>query len=346
MCCGREDTFTGVFLYRNRLWNDVNAVLCQNRAGEQEEEKGNSDYIHTVKLGFTQNYFSICEGMIQQSFVSSNQFSIFAGRVENNKALTVYWITGASSGIGEALALQLARPGNALILSGRNVDALEKVRAACRQRIAEVQVLPFDMIDLSAFPQQVNTAISFFGHVDVLVNNAGASQRSLAMETSEAVERRLMELDYFAPVALTKALLPHFVQRKSGHVVVVSSIAGKFGFTLRSTYAAAKHALLGYFEALRLELLDVPVYVTVVCPGRVKTNISFSAVKSDGSAHGVMDAGQRSGISAERCARAIDKAIRRKTPEILVGGSELIPVYLRRFCPPLFYFLIKRVKAT
>ncbi|HOY49787.1 MAG TPA: SDR family oxidoreductase [Flavobacteriales bacterium] len=266
--------------------------------------------------------------------------------MENKTALKVYWITGASSGIGEALALQLAKPNNALILSGRNEQALEKVRQACSSHTTHVAVLPFDMLDLSAFPRLIDKAISFFGHVDVLVNNAGTSQRSLAIETSEAVERKLMELDYFAPVALSKALLPHFISRKSGHLVVVSSIAGKFGFALRSTYAAAKHALLGYFEALRLELKDIPIYVTVICPGRVKTNISFSAVKSDGSPHGVMDDGQRNGVSAEKCARAIDKAIQRKTPEILVGKAELIPVFLRRYCPPLFYFLIKRVKAT
>ncbi|MFM2286658.1 MAG: hypothetical protein RLZZ543_2155 [Bacteroidota bacterium] len=266
--------------------------------------------------------------------------------MEHINQLKVYWITGASSGIGEALALQLAKSGNALILSGRNLEALENVRGKCQNGTSHIAVLPFDMMDLASFSEQVKKAIGFFGHVDVIVNNAGTSQRSLAMETPEHVERRLMELDYFAPVALTKALLPHFVSRKSGHIVVVSSIAGKFGFALRSTYAAAKHALLGYFEALRLELKDVPVYVTMVCPGRVKTNISFSALRSDGSAHGVMDDGQRNGISAEKCARSIDKAIQRKTPEILVGKAELIPVYLRRYCPPLFYFLIKRVKAT
>ncbi len=284
--------------------------------------------------------------MIQQVFVSCWQFSNFVPYVEDKSNLKVFWITGASSGIGAALAKQLSKPGNALILSGRNVEALEKVRANCLTQISHVELLPFDMFDLNSFPGQVKKAISLFGHVDVLVNNAGVSQRSLAMETSEVVERKLMELDYFAPVALTKAVLPHFISRRKGHVVVISSIAGKFGFTLRSTYAAAKHALLGFFGALRLELKDIPIDVTIVCPGRVKTNISFSAVKSDGSAHGKMDDGQRNGVSAEKCAQAIDKAIRRKSPEILVGKAELIPVYLKRYFPALFYFLIKRIKAT
>ncbi len=257
----------------------------------------------------------------------------------------VYWITGASSGIGEALAKQLARKGNALILSGRNTEALEKVKDACKSMVP-VAVLPFDLKEIASFPGIVKKAIGIFGSVDVLVNNGGRSQRSAAMETSGEVEREIMELDFFAQVGLTKALLPHFISRKQGHIVVVSSIAAKFGFSLRSSYSASKHALHGYFEALRLELNQVPVYVTLICPGRVKTNISYHALKGDGSSHGKMDDGQRSGISPERCAIAIDKAIRNKKYEVLIGKTELIPVFLRRYFPPLFYFLIKKVKAT
>lgn len=258
---------------------------------------------------------------------------------------TVYWITGASSGIGEALAKQLGRIGNALIISGRDLSALENLRLNLPKEVP-VQILPFELTQLDQFPEIVQKALSFFGHVDVLVNNAGVSQRSPALETSSDVERKLMEINYFAPVALTKALVPHFIARKKGHVVVVSSIAGKFGFALRSTYAAAKHALHGYFEALRLELKDVPVYVTLICPGRVLTKISFNAVKGDGSAHNQLDNGQRNGITAEYCAKVIDKAIQQKKYEVLTGKMELLPVYLRRYCPPVFYWLIKKVKAT
>jgi len=257
----------------------------------------------------------------------------------------VYWITGASSGIGEALAKRLAREGNALILSGRNIQALEKVKDSCKKNI-QISIIPFELTEIASFPNIVKIAIDAFGKVDVLINNAGRSQRSAAMETSEKVERSIMELDFFAPVALTKALIPHFISREQGHIVVISSIAGKFGFTLRSSYSASKHALQGYFEALRLELKDVPVFVTMVCPGRVKTNISFNALKGDGSAHGKMDDGQRKGISPEKCAAVIDSAIRNKKYEVLIGKAELIPVFLRRYCPPLFYWLIKRIKAN
>ena len=258
---------------------------------------------------------------------------------------TVYWITGASSGIGEALAKQLARGGNALILSGRNIAALEKVKRLCGEE-TPVAILPFELKNISSFPEIVSKAIAAFGKVNVLVNNAGISQRSAAMETSAEVERNIMELDFFAPVALSKALIPYFVSMKQGHIVVVSSIAGKFGFGLRSSYSASKHALQGYFESLRLELKDVPVYVTMICPGRVKTNISYNALKGDGSAHGKMDEGQRKGISSERCAVLIDRAIQNKKYEVLIGKAELLPVFLRRYCPPLFYSLIKRIKAT
>lgn len=257
----------------------------------------------------------------------------------------VYWITGASSGIGEALALLLARPGNALILSGRDNQALQSVAAQIEQRV-EVLVLPFDLRQMDLFPELVTKAIGFKGYVDVLINNAGMSQRAPALETSAEVEQRIMTVNYFAPVALTKALLPHFIAQGSGHIVVVSSIAGKFGFALRSSYAAAKHALHGYFEAIRLELKDIPVFVTLVCPGRVNTRISFNALKGDGSQHNVLDEGQRKGITAQHCARVIDKAIAQKKYEVLTGKWELLPVYLRRYFPPVFYWLIKKVNAT
>ncbi len=259
--------------------------------------------------------------------------------------MEVYWITGASSGIGAALALELAVPGNALVLSGRNLEALQTLKAQLPSAVP-CALLPFDLIEIDRFPSLVEQAIAAHGHIDVLVNNAGFSQRSEAIQTAATVERKILEVNYFAPVALTKAILPHFIARKKGHVVVVSSIAGKFGFALRSSYAAAKHALHGYFEALRLELRLVPVYITMVCPGRVQTAISLHALKGDGTAHQVMDEGQRKGISAQRCAKVIHKAIRDKRYEVLAGGLELLPVYLKRFVPPIFYWLIQKVKPT
>lgn len=258
---------------------------------------------------------------------------------------TVYWITGASSGIGKALALELAHPENAIILSGRNRHTLDEVRELV-SKTAKAEVLVFDMLAMDEFPKIVEAAVGVFGRIDVLVNNAGVSQRSNAMETSAELEKKIMNINYFSQVALAKALLPRMIEQRKGHLVNVSSIAGKFGFGLRSSYAAAKHALLGYFEALRLELKDIPVYVTNVCPGRVLTQVSFNALTADGTTHGLLDDGQRRGITAQKCAKQIVRAIRNKKYEVLIGGKELIPVYLRRYCPPLFYFLIKRIKPT
>jgi dehydrogenase/reductase SDR family member 7B len=256
----------------------------------------------------------------------------------------VYWITGASSGIGEALALRLAAQGKRLIISSRNHDALEKVRIKAAENSAEIHILAFDLEKIDQFPSIVEQAWNMYGRIDVLINNGGFSQRGLAMDTAETLERRLMEVNYFAPVALSKAVIPYFKNQGHGHIAVVTSIAGKFGFPLRSSYAAAKHALHGYFEAIRLELMHIPVYITMICPGRVKTNISFNAVQADGSSHGVMDEGQRKGISADRCALTIIKAINKRKYEVLSGGLELIPVYLKRYCPALFYWLIKKIK--
>lgn len=277
-----------------------------------------------------------------QNFES--QSNAVSSAAVNATSLTVYWITGASSGIGAALARQLALPGNALVLSGRNEKALQDL--ASELATIPVAIHPFDVAETSKAPDFVAQAIAFFGHVDVLVNNAGFSQRSQVMDTLPEVERRIMEVNYFAPVALSKAILPHFVARKKGHIVVVSSIAGIFGFKLRSSYAAAKHALHGYFEALRLEMHEVPVYVTIVCPGRVNTAISYHALKADGTAHNTLDEGQRKGISAERCARLMIRAIQRRRKEIWIGKAELIPAYLKHYCPPVFYWLIQKVKAT
>lgn len=266
-------------------------------------------------------------------------------RADFSMANEIFWITGASSGIGEALTYRLSAEGKRVILSGRSPDSLNLVKQKCTGNASNIQVLPFDLGEIEQFDKIVQKAWSLFGRIDVLVNNAGFSQRAPAMDTHEKIERQIMEVNYFAPVALSKAILPYFHKQDYGHIAVVSSIAGKFGFGLRSSYAASKHALHGYFEALRLENQDWPFYITIVCPGRVKTNISINAVKADGSRHGLMDEGQRKGISADKCARIILSAIKNRRYEVLAGGAELLPVYLKRFCPALFYWLIKKIKS-
>lgn len=258
----------------------------------------------------------------------------------------VVWVTGASSGIGEALAYSFAKKGASLILSGRNVEALDLVKNNCLLFSENCKVLAFDMLSIDQFPLIVQNARNLFGRVDYLCNNAGMSQRSLIVDTPLDIDRKMMELDYFSQVALTKEILPLFIEQKSGHIVVISSVAGKYGFHYRSAYSAAKHALVGFFETLRLELKDIPVHVTLVYPGRIHTNISINALTSDGSKHGVMDDAQENGIAADLCAEKITKAVLKKKVELLIGREELILVYLKRWFPSLYYKFVLKVKPN
>ncbi|GAB4430964.1 MAG: SDR family NAD(P)-dependent oxidoreductase [Bacteroidia bacterium] len=257
----------------------------------------------------------------------------------------VVWITGASSGIGEALVYACVEAGAWVIASARRVAELERVRAQCGARADRVQVLPLDLAQTGTLAGLAATAVGYRGRIDVLINNGGLSQRSLAHETPLEIDRRLMEVDYFGQVALTKAVLPYMLAQGSGHVAVVSSITGKFGFPLRSAYAAAKHALHGFFETLYLELYDKGIGVTVVCPGRIQTAVSLHALGPDGRPQGVMDPGQAKGMPARVCADRILRAIRRRRAEVYIGGLDLIMVYLKRYLPTAFRWLARRVSA-
>lgn len=254
----------------------------------------------------------------------------------------VIWITGASSGIGEALALEFAKQEARLILSARREDELKRVALATKLPDLDILVLPFDLKDTSNASALAAQIINKFGRIDILINNGGNSQRAEAMSTSETTERELMEVNYFAHVNITKAALPYMKRQKSGHIVVVTSIAGKFGFYLRSTYSAAKHALHGYFDSLRLETENLGIKTLVVCPGKVKTNVSLNAIADGGKQHGKMDESHEHAMSAEECAKQIIKGIVNKEEEILIGGKEIKAVTLRRFFPKWFGKIIRK----
>lgn len=254
----------------------------------------------------------------------------------------VIWITGASSGIGKALAIELASQGARLVLSARREDELKKVGALTQLPELDLMILPLDLRntnDAAAWAAQV---MNKFGRIDVLINNGGYSQRSEAMETTSTIERDLMEVNYFSCVNLTKAVFPYMKRQKSGHIVVISSIAGKFGFYLRSSYSAAKHALHGYFESFRLETEKHGISTLLVCPGKIKTDVSLNAVNSSGNQHGKMDPSHENAMSAEECARIISKAILNGDEEIFVGGKELLIIRIRRFFPALFSKIIRK----
>jgi short-subunit dehydrogenase len=258
----------------------------------------------------------------------------------------VVWITGASSGIGKALAIELSKQGAKLILSARNTEKLEAVKQLCAT-IDSVKVLPLDLEDYLSLENKVEEAINWFGRIDILVNNGGVSQRSLASETSIAVDKRIMDINYLGTVALTKAVLPHFIKNKKGQFVVTTSIVGKIGTPLRSSYAASKHALHGFFDCLRAENHKHNISVTLVCPGFVNTNVSINALTGDGSPQNKMDTATQNGIAPDRFAKIMTKAIAKKKEEVYIAGAkEKLGVYAKRFYPKLLSKMIRRLSVT
>ena len=256
------------------------------------------------------------------------------------------WITGASSGIGEACAYIFAAEKANLILTGTRTDALQIIQEKCIGLGAKCKILPFDLSDLDNIPTLVADAFKCFGNIDVLYNNAGISQRGLTADTLFEVDKKIMDVNFFAPVYITKLVLPEMLKRKNGTIAVTSSVAGKFGFPLRSAYSASKHALYGFFETLQAEYYDQNIRVVMICPGFVKTNISMNALDNAGKRHAKLDAGLAGGISAEKAAKKIVNGIYKRKPEVLTGGKELIMVYIKRFIPSLARLLARKIKPS
>ncbi|WP_395074321.1 SDR family oxidoreductase [Flavobacterium sp.] len=247
------------------------------------------------------------------------------------------WITGASSGIGEALAYELATKNCKLILSGRNIEALEKVKSKCD---CEVVLLPFDLTDFDNSKNHAQKAIEAFGKIDMLINNCGISQRSLLVETDFSVDKKLMEVDYLGTVALTKAILPHFIKNQKGHFVTITSLMGKFGSPYRSGYCGAKHALHGFFDVLRMEHQKDGIDVTLICPGFIQTNIAKNALTADGSKQNTDDNATQNGMPVGVFAKKFVKAVEAKKFEAYIGGKETIGVFLKRFFPKFLHYYV------
>ena len=263
-----------------------------------------------------------------------------------NYSYKVVWITGASSGIGEATALRFAREGAQLILTARNASALQKTVELCKQLGAtDAKALPYDLSDLDGLPNLVENAWTTFGHIDVLYCNAGISQRGDTIETDMSVIRKVMDVDFYAPVIMVKSILPRMVARGGGQVACTTSIAGVFGSKHRCAYCSAKSALYRFFETVGVEYYEKNIRVTVLIPGRVQTNISLHALEATGKEHGEMDAGQKKGISSEKAGDIIYKAIAKEKREKLVGGIELLMVYFKRFVPGLCFTISRKINA-
>ncbi len=258
----------------------------------------------------------------------------------------VVWITGASSGIGEALTYALAKENVRMVLSSRNEQVLQAVKAQIGLPDERVLILPLDLEHLPDAAEKAAQVVAHFGRIDILVNNGGISQRSLFNDTTPEVFRRIMEINFFGAVLLTRAVVPQMVAQKGGKIVTVSSVTGKFGTPWRSAYAASKHALHGFYDALQAELYDAQVSFLMVAPGYVKTRVSYNALLGDGTPNNALDVGQANGISAEACARQIVRAIKAGKHEIYPGQfKEVGAVYLKRFLPGVLRRMLRTVNV-
>jgi dehydrogenase/reductase SDR family member 7B len=243
-----------------------------------------------------------------------------------------WWITGASSGIGEGIARAVSAKGGRLILSGRNVAELERVAGECGAD--KCLILPFDTRDFAAIPALVAKATEWAGRIDCLVNNAGISQRSLAVDTDFSVYESIIGVDLLAPIALTQAVLPHMVAKGGGRLIAISSVAGIAGVPMRSAYCAAKHGIFGYFDSVRCETAHLGIKVHVIAPGSVKTNVSRNALSADGSTRGVSDAAIEGGMAVDDAVTAIMAAVESETRELILAvGAEAHIAQLRRSDP-------------
>jgi dehydrogenase/reductase SDR family member 7B len=255
----------------------------------------------------------------------------------------VVWVTGASSGIGLALVDALHAMGALIIVSARNTDALMAIQK--RLGATRVHVVALDLAHPDSIATGFEKALAWHNRIDIVFNNGGISQRSEALGTDLAVVRQIMEVNFFANVQITQWVLPGMIEQGFGHVVVTSSLMGKWGFYLRSAYGASKHALHGYYDSVRMEVEQKGVRITLLTPGFIATEISKHALVADGSLSGDMDANQSNGLSASECAARILKGVANGARELPVGGKELRGLWVKRFFPSLFEQILRRQKA-
>lgn len=253
----------------------------------------------------------------------------------------VIWITGASSGIGEEMCYQFSELGAKLIISARNEGKLKRVNSQLPRNPGSAKVLPIDLENLSELPGKAKEAMSFFGRIDILINNAGMAVRDFAINTSIEIDQRLMNINYFGAVTLTKSLLPHFQEQGSGQLVVISSLSGKYGVPKLAAYSAPKHALHGFFESLRSELVDSGIFISILIPGIIQTEITAHAVMGQGENYGKVETAFKKAYSTEKAVKEMIVAISKHKEEFYVGGMEGVTLWLNRFSPWLLRRFIR-----
>lgn len=257
------------------------------------------------------------------------------------------WITGASGGIGQALARAIAPRGARLILSAppQDKDVLKTLLEACNNGQSHL-IVEFDLTSQSSIDEAADQVLNQGINVDILVNNAGMTHRSQIIETDIRVDRTLMEINYLGPLALTKRVLPGMVQRGAGQIVVISSVLGLIATPQRSAYIAAKHAMTGFYEALRSEVSRQGIDITLVFPGFVKTDIAKNAFTGDGGCHGQADPGQEHAMTPDHFAEVVLQGVEKKKGRMLIAGKEKILVYLTRLSPALVSQIVRRIRVT
>lgn len=261
----------------------------------------------------------------------------------------VVWITGASSGIGEALAKGFSQRGSKLVLSARNSEELQRVCDECLKLGAQQEnllVLPLDVTDYAAIPVALERALSAFSRIDMLINNAGVSQRSLFVDTQFDVYRTLLEINVLGQIAMTQTVVPQMLKQGSGHLAITSSVAGKVGVPLRTGYCASKHAVMGFFDSLRSELAVDNIKVTTITPGFISTNVSKNAITGDGQTAGFHDLDISGGMDVTVCVNTIMQGFEDGLEEIAVGGEmELGLLELKRSDPAAAFRAIESMAA-
>ena len=259
----------------------------------------------------------------------------------------IVWITGASSGIGESLAYTFAAKGAHLVLSARRETELQRVAETCQAQGVSVLVLPFDMVDLSSHGKQVEQVIQTFGRIDVLVLNAGVSQRSFVLDTKFDVYRNLFEVNFFSIVHLVQQVIPVFQNQHAGIFVPIASVAGRISTPRRAAYGATKHALIGFFDSVRAELHAHGVQVTTILPGYIRTEISLHAMNEHGEKYGKMDPNQAKGLDPQIAAQKMVEAVAAGKNYFFVGGAlERFGLFVQRLFPSVLPFMLRKIKNT
>lgn len=258
-------------------------------------------------------------------------------RNKKNKNLNVsnqiIWIIGASSGIGEELAKHYSALGAKLILSARSRDRLYSVKMTCKGSPMNIHILPLDLENITSLENQAQEALRIFDRIDTIIHTAGITQRALALETDLAVAQKIMNINYWGPVALTQAILPSMIKQGSGHLIIISSLMGKVGTRFRSSYAASKHALHGYFESLRPEIYDDNIDISMVCPGFINTSLGEKALKGNGDLYLKKDNVHSDAMSPNKFVSKLIPYLNKRKEEIFIAGSEIKVIWASKYLP-------------